>query len=137
DDDPDRPEYNYLREVDYCSGACVAMPTELFRDLGGFDARYAPAYYEDADLAFAVRAAGRKVYYQPASTVVHFEGQTSGTDVSSGVERHQVVNKETFAAKSAPGALDHRANGVAPELERDRWAQLRGLVHEAWIGTPD
>src|SRR5690349_22274388 len=64
-DDPDKPEYNYLREVDYCSGACVAMPTELFRDLGGFDARYAPAYYEDADLAFAVRAAGRKVYYQP------------------------------------------------------------------------
>jgi GT2 family glycosyltransferase/glycosyltransferase involved in cell wall biosynthesis len=136
-DDPDKPEYNYVREVDYCSGACIAMPTELFRDLGGFDARYAPAYYEDADLAFAVRAAGRKVYYQPASTIVHFEGQTSGTDLSSGVKRHQVVNKETFAAKWSPALLDHRANGVAPELERDRWAKLRVLVIEACMLTPD
>jgi len=136
-DDPDKPEYNYLREVDYCSGACVAVPANLFEQIGGFDARYAPAYYEDADLAFSVRAAGRKVYYQPASTVVHFEGQTSGTDVSSGVKRHQVVNKETFAAKWSPALLDHRGNGVAPELERDRWAKLRVLVIEACMVTPD
>jgi GT2 family glycosyltransferase/glycosyltransferase involved in cell wall biosynthesis len=136
-DDPDKPEYNYLREVDYCSGACVALATDFFRELGGFDARYAPAYYEDADLAFSVRAAGRKVYYQPASTIVHFEGQTSGTDLASGVKRHQVVNKETFAAKWSPALLDHRANGVAPELERDRWAKLRVLVIEACMITPD
>jgi hypothetical protein len=82
-DDPDKPEYNYLREVDYCSGACLAMPTELFRDLGGFDARYAPAYYEDADLAFSVRArVARSTTSRPRRSV-HFEGQTSGTDVSS------------------------------------------------------
>ena len=65
DDDPDKPEYNYVREVDYCSGACLAMPQALFGRLGGFDVRFAPAYYEDVDLAFAVRASGRKVYYQP------------------------------------------------------------------------
>src|SRR5581483_7942743 len=57
DDDPERPEYNYLREVDYCSGACIMIPRQLFAELGGFDERFAPAYYEDVDLAFAVRAA--------------------------------------------------------------------------------
>src|SRR5207248_1148484 len=79
-DDPDKPEYNYVREADYCSGACIAIPTALFRLLGGFDPRYAPAYYEDTDLAFAVRAAKRKVFYQPQARVVHLEGQTGGTD---------------------------------------------------------
>ncbi len=136
-DDPDRPEYNYLREADYCSGASIAVPRTLFAELGGFDSRYAPAYYEDADLAFAVRASGRKVYYQPQSTVVHFEGQTSGTETTSGVKRYQVANQEKFAAKWADALASHRANGVAAEFERDRSAKRRVLVIEACMLTPD
>ncbi len=120
DDDPDRPEYNYLREADYCSGACLAIPAALWRALGGFDARYKPAYYEDTDLAFAVRAAGRRVYYQPAATVVHFEGQTSGTDPGAGVKQHQETNRHAFRAKWGAVLASHRGNGVHPELERDR-----------------
>jgi GT2 family glycosyltransferase/glycosyltransferase involved in cell wall biosynthesis len=137
DDNPDRPEYNYVREADYCSGACLAIPAGLFRALSGFDARYAPAYYEDADLAFAVRAAGRKVYYQPFATIVHFEGQTSGTDETTGVKRHQVVNQATFAEKWDSALATHRANGVNAEFERDRSAKLRVLVIDACMLTPD
>lgn len=136
-EDPDRPEYNYLREVDYCSGACIALPLAFFAELGGFDTRYAPAYYEDADLAFAVRAAGRKVYYQPQSTIVHFEGQTSGTELGSGVKRYQVVNQGKFTEKWQAVLASHRANGVEAEFERDRWAKQRVLVIEACMLTPD
>ena len=48
-----KPEYAFCRDVDYVSGAAFLIPTALFRSLGGFDDRYAPAYYEDADLCFA------------------------------------------------------------------------------------
>ena len=137
DDDPDRPEYNYLREADYCSGACLAIPRGLFASLGGFDSRYAPAYYEDTDLAFAVRAAGRTVWYQPAATVVHFEGQTSGTDVASGVKRHQAINRTAFRDKWQHELASHRGNGIEPELERDRRARRRVLFVDACMITPD
>ncbi|HSS70664.1 MAG TPA: glycosyltransferase [Casimicrobiaceae bacterium] len=136
-DDPEKPEYNYLREVDYCSGACLAIERSLFRAVGGFDARYSPAYYEDADLAFAVRKAGRKVYYQPLAAVVHFEGSTAGTDVAHGVKRQQVINRGEFVLKWADTLVRHRPNGLAPELARDRTARERVLVIDACMLTPD
>jgi GT2 family glycosyltransferase len=94
--DPTRPEFNYLRETDYISGAAIAIRADLWRQLQGFDEVYAPAYCEDSDLAFRVRAAGKKVYYQPASVVVHHEGKSNGTSVESGLKRYQVVNQGKF-----------------------------------------
>ena len=73
-DDPCKLEYNSVREVDYCSGACLLIKSALFRQFGGFDDGYAPAYCEDADLAFRVRQVGRKILYQPRAVVVHNEG---------------------------------------------------------------
>lgn len=137
DDDPDRPEYNYLREADYCSGACLAVSRALFIELGGFDTRYAPAYYEDVDLAFAVRATGRKVFYQPAARIVHFEGRTSGTDPAQGIKRHQAINRAAFAAKWSSALATHATNGTRVAFERDRWAKLRLLVIDACMLTPD
>ena len=64
---PDDCRHAYVRDCDYASGAAIAIPRALFVELGGFDTRYAPAYYEDTDLAFAVRAHGRRVLYQPAA----------------------------------------------------------------------
>lgn len=106
--DPDAPEYNFVREVDYCSGASLLLPRALFEQLGRFDERYVPAYYEDTDLAFKVRQAGKRVFYTPFSTVIHWEGVSHGTDESSGVKAHQVENRGRF---------------------RERWSDTLGSAH--------
>ncbi|WP_025847912.1 glycosyltransferase [Paenibacillus ehimensis] len=98
-DDPAKSEYNYIKEVDYISGAAIMIRHELWKVIGGFDERYAPAYFEDSDLAFEVRQRGFKVMLQPRSIVVHFEGVSHGTDVSSGVKSYQVANKDKFIDK--------------------------------------
>ena len=77
-----------MKEVDYISGAAILIPRKLWEQIGGFDERFAPAYYEDTDLAFEVRKAGYRVVYQPRSKVVHFEGISNGTDVNgTGLKR--------------------------------------------------
>lgn len=97
--DPRRPEFNYVREVDYCSGAAILVRRDVFAQLGGFDEAFAPAYYEDTDLAFRIRAAGLQTLYQPAAVVVHHEGISHGTDTTAGIKAHQVTNAATMAAR--------------------------------------
>lgn len=99
-EDPDKAEYNYVKDVDYISGAAILLPRALWEQLGGFDERYAPAYCEDSDLAFEVRKAGLRVVYQPLSKVVHYEGISNGTDVNGeGSKRYQVENSEKLKKK--------------------------------------
>lgn len=121
--DPADPRYAYARKADYCSGAAIAIARTLFASLGGFDTRYSPAYYEDTDLAFAVRERGLEVRYQPASKVVHCEGATSGTDLTQGPKAYQVANQRKFVEKwahvlakqpEAGSSPDAAARGAAP-----------------------
>lgn len=140
-DDPADPRYNFRREADYCSGAAIILRRELFERLGGFDQRYAPAYYEDTDLAFAVRKAGLKVFVEPRAAVIHFEGVTAGTDTAgTGMKRFQTINHAKFLEKwkdeltRQPAPIDDPAK--APRAATYRAAR-RILIVDACTPTPD
>lgn len=116
-----KPEYNYVKEVDYISGASIMIRRHLWEQIGGFDERYVPAYCEDADLAFEVRKSGYKVVYQPKSVVVHFEGISNGRDVTKGIKKYQVVNAEKFYEKWKDVLRqEHFPNGKELFWARDR-----------------
>lgn len=136
-DDPQKPEYNYLREVDYCSAAALMIPKSLFDSVGGFDSRYAPAYYEDTDLSFKVRRAGYKVFYQPLSEVVHYEGATGGTDLATGTKKHQHINRSIFAEAWADELMVRPANGDLAMLRRPPPSRKNILVIDHYIPSPD
>jgi O-antigen biosynthesis protein len=95
----DEPLFNYVREVDYCSGALLATKRSVFLEAGGFDRRYRPGYFEDSDYCFTLRRLGYRVYFQPESVVIHVEGGTGGTDESAGVKRYQRLNRSKFRRK--------------------------------------
>lgn len=137
--DPDAPEYNFVREVDYCSGASLLLPRTLFEQLGHFDERYAPAYYEDTDLAFKIREAGKRVYYTPFSTVIHHEGVSHGTDENAGAKAYQTRNKQKFFERwSERLQREHYSN--AHDLARARERNIPAgtiLVIDHHVPQPD
>jgi len=136
-DDPDHPRASYLRDVDYVSGASLLVSKADFDALGGFDAHFAPAYYEDSDFAFRIRQAGKRVVVQPASLVVHEEGVSGGRSPGAAVKRHQSANREKFVERWQDVLERHRRNGDAPELEKERRIAQRLLMIDAHTPCPD
>ena len=99
-DSTNRPQYNYRREVDYASAAAALVRADAWREIGGFDERFAPAYYEDADACLALRERGWRVVYEPRAHVVHREGVSHGTaGADARGKRNQELNRVKFTAK--------------------------------------
>jgi GT2 family glycosyltransferase/SAM-dependent methyltransferase/glycosyltransferase involved in cell wall biosynthesis len=92
-------QYEYRRETDYGSAAALMVSAALWQEVGGFDERFLPMYYEDVDLCFEARERGLRVLYEPAATVVHIEGASAGSDPSTGHKRFQEENRPKFVAK--------------------------------------
>jgi len=111
--DPAAPELNFVRDVDVAIGACILVRGDAFRQVGGFDDRYAPAFYEEFDLAFELRSRGWRVVYQPASAVVHHGSNSYGTEAR---DRHSQANHAKFCTKWARALLTQPAAN-APDLQ--------------------
>jgi len=98
-DNPGLHQYEYAREVDYGSAAALLVRADFWRDVGGFDERYLPMYYDDADLCFEARERGLRVMYEPRAQVIHVEGATAGVDLDSSHKRYQELNRPKFVEK--------------------------------------
>jgi GT2 family glycosyltransferase len=136
-EDPRRPELSYAREADYISGASIALRRPVWEEMNGFDELFVPAYAEDADLAFRLRAAGYRTVFQPRSQLLHFEGVSSGTDTGSGIKAHQVTNLERFKERWSKVLEAHRPNGEEPHLEKERGVARRALFVDLTTPEPD
>jgi len=76
-EDPEQDRFSYVRRVDYVSGACLLMPTDLAKKIGGFSEEFLPCYCEDSDLCLSVQKEGFDVYYNPAATIIHHLSKTT------------------------------------------------------------
>ena len=139
----DDPRYLFAREVDYVSGAALMIRAEMFQQLGGFDDHYAPAYYEDTDLAFKCRKAGYQVLVQARSTVIHHEGISSGTDLNQGMKKYQLVNHKKFQQRWAkelqqqPKPITNAQDKAAVRAAAEHYSDKKLLLIDATTPHPD
>ncbi|GAA4462045.1 hypothetical protein GCM10023093_07870 [Nemorincola caseinilytica] len=98
-DDPEKAEYNYVRDADHVSGSAMMVSKEAWEKTGGFDEGYSESFCEDTDLCFEARKNGFRVLYQPTSVVVHFEEARSGRNMSEQTKKLLVADRQRFRDK--------------------------------------
>lgn len=85
-----------VRSVHYCSGCLLLIDKLVWDELGGFDTRFTPAYYEDNDFCMAVREKlGRLVLCEPKCKAIHFHN-VSYKQTSNNLSE---INRQKFLKK--------------------------------------
>lgn len=101
---PWQPLVQMRRRVDYVSGCFLVIEAALLRQLGGFDSRFAPAYYEETDICVGSWKLGRPVVYEPRCLVRHVEFASAGQSSGQGQKEAQQLmraNQSRFHEKHA------------------------------------
>jgi len=106
-----------LCERQMVTGCCLAIPTALFKDVGGFNQYYHIGYWEDSELNMNIREKGYKVMFQPKSIIWH---KLSHAKV--GKHDFHDINKQYFMNKwDASGRIDQLVKESGPRpLTRDK-----------------
>ena len=143
--DPDAFEHRFRRTIDYGSAACLLVRADLFREVGGFDPVYTPAYYEDADLCFKLEARGFSTALEPASRVIHVRGGESRQARRLMIDEPRTLCRALERPPGAPAARSAptRGTGGFASPHRDAEALERILViddrvphHDRGSGDP-
>lgn len=66
-------------ETAWISGGSGLFDADKWRELGGFDVRFAPAYWEDIDLSERARRKGWKVLFEAKAVIDHLHETTNST----------------------------------------------------------
>ena len=77
--------YATFHEVEWLSGAYLAVRREWYERLGGLDRGFF-MYSEDADWCYRIHRAGGRVFYLPDSVVTHHGGGSSGGNPDLAIE---------------------------------------------------
>jgi len=91
-----RYEHREPLEVESAIGACMMVRSQALKEVSFFDERYF-FFFEETDLAYAMKRAGWAVYQVPDAHIYHFQGQSIGHNTQSRIEfyrsRYQFLRK--------------------------------------------
>ena len=133
----DHGQYDETSELEYVTGAALALRMSAIEQVGFFDEGYNPGYYEDSDFIWRLRAAHYRILYTGSAHAVHQESSST----SDQVWRSMVYNRNRlrFMLKTVTSAAfwqdcvpaEHAfiaQHGIGDEARALRWAYLHALI---------
>lgn len=117
------------RLIDWHSGCCLLVRSDLLKQLGGFDSRLY-YYYEDVDLCRRIWDAGYHILYTPDVTITHLGGQSTTERFPIPLELDKYRNRYRYFYKyfGKKGVRSCRRYSLARIRVRQAWYGLLSMV---------
>lgn len=100
-DEVDHGQYDVREKVEYATGACLLVRSDVLKKVGLFDEKYF-LYYEDSDLSMRVKRKGFSILYVPTAVVWHKNAGSTGGSGSKLQDYFISRNRVLFGMKFAP-----------------------------------
>jgi GT2 family glycosyltransferase len=105
-------------EIEQAAAAALMIRRVAFEEVGGFDSRFYPAWYEDVDFCMQLKSAGWGIYFDPMSKFLHEGGYSATALGTSAFAAAYYRNQLRYVAKHMSGT-----SGLAI-----RFAMAAGMV---------
>ncbi len=133
----DDGQWDTPREVEFVTGASLAMRREVYEKIGGLDESFFPGYFEDVDFCYRAREAGYAVWYAPQARVLHHESASMRRDSFRGhcsyyrnrlrfVFKHDAI--AAIVTEFIPAEIERLALVQPDELRASIASTLEGIV---------
>ena len=119
---PDDPHGDFVRPVDFGSGAFLMIRKSDWDEIGGFDEQFVPAYFEEVDFCLSLRGLGKHVVYDPTVILNHFEFASSKKRQDA-IDL-QKANRGKLEAKHKKFLQAHRHTAGVKNIKPSRTAYL-------------
>lgn len=126
----DAGQHDAEGEAEWVTGAALALRLDLPAKLTLLDEGYSPAYYEDVDLCYRLRAAGHRVIYAPAARLTHHENSSLGAQ-SAGHQRAYHHGRVRFVLRHGPLGPGLAEFVAAERAAIGRWSLADSLARKA------
>jgi GT2 family glycosyltransferase len=114
----DQGQWDEQREVEYVTGAAMAIQLEVLERIGYLDEDFFPAYFEDADLCLRACQAGYKVVYVPTAALLHHESASTETET---IKQHYYYHRNRLRLLLKHYTLEQFKRDFLP-AEKERFA---------------
>ena len=89
-----------VRSIDWSLGAFLLGRRDFLKSLNGFDEGFDPLYYEDIDLCYRVKQAGKKVLFNPDVRIIHEYHRESARGCFNKMTYYHLKNIVRFFSKN-------------------------------------
>ena len=129
------------QEVDASIGCCMLFPRALAHEVGGYDNRWNPVWFEDLDMALSARRLGGKVFVLPEVRVIHRQAVRGSRDAGADGGPPETSLARRVAARVLPRAAKEtiaRRMGLVdlPPEVIERFHGKYALWREKWGFDP-